>query len=133
MGVLVKILDSAGMLFIYLKVSSKKVHQVTLLYTSSDAGYILVLATFLQKVPQNVIASHNLIVIWQNSFKIMPCRAWRRWNKYFQDFSYSIQSECLTVLVCNFLTVKLLLRRNNRIWCKGLVCKSSSVASNQLI
>ena len=32
----------------------------------TDPGYILILATILQKVPQKVIASHNLIVIWQH-------------------------------------------------------------------
>ena len=35
------------------------------------------------------------------------------------------------VTVCSFQTAKLLFRRNNRIWCKGLVCKASSVASHQ--
>ena len=35
--------------------------------------------------------------------------------------------------VCNFQTAKLLFRRNNRIRRKGLVCKLSSVASNQLM
>ena len=35
--------------------------------------------------------------------------------------------------VCNFQTVKLLFQRNNRIWRKSLVCKSSSIASNQVI
>ena len=33
--------------------------------------------------------------------------------------------------VCNFWTTKFLFRRNNRIWRKGLVCKASSVPSNQ--
>ena len=29
--------------------------------------------------------------------KIMPCRTCRRWNKCFQDFSYSTHTECLTI------------------------------------
>ena len=36
-------------------------------------------------------------------------------------------------LVCNFQSAKLLFRRNNRIWRKSLFCKSSRVASNQVI
>ena len=32
-----------------------------------------------------------------------------------------------------FKTAELLFRRNNMIWCKGLVCKSSTVAPNQVI
>ena len=36
-GVWVKILEFAGMLFIYLKVSSKKVRQVTWLFTSGNS------------------------------------------------------------------------------------------------
>ena len=67
------------------------------LFSSDDARYILILAIFLQKVPQKFITSHNLIVIWWDSSKITPCGTRRRWNKYFQDFSYSILKEYLTV------------------------------------
>ena len=58
---------------------------------------ISILAIFSQKVPQKFITSHNLFVIWRDSSKIIPCRTRSRWNKYFQDFSYSILKECLTV------------------------------------
>ena len=67
------------------------------LFSSDGAGYISILAIFSQKVPQKFITSHNLFVIWRDSSKIIPCRTRSRWNKYFQDFSYSILKECLTV------------------------------------
>ena len=53
----------------------------------------------LQKVPQKVIAHTIQLLIGGISHisKIMPCRTWRRWNKCFQNFSYSIHTECLTV------------------------------------
>ena len=62
----------------------------------------------------------------------MLCSLKFDWQNQFL-FSENSFSEELASSVCNFYTAKLLFRRNNRIWLKNLVCKSSNVTSNQVI
>ena len=54
-------------------------------------------------------------------------------NSYSNYANFQVKQTGRIFTVCNFklLTAKLLFRRSNRSWLKGLVCKASSVASQQ--
>ena len=68
---------------------------------------------------------------YPNSFSFSPKTT--AWNSKCSAMLLAVCFVDNLCSVCNFYTTKLLFRRNNRIWCKGLVFKSSRVASNQVI
>ena len=67
-----------------------------------------IIAIFLLKFPQKVIAWHCVIDFGGVSHfcKIMSYKIWRSWSKCSEDFSFSINTECLTVCFICFIPQK---------------------------
>ena len=106
-----------------MKVLAKSFSLVIILFPS-----ISVISSFSKN---SLLVKNGLIKAQKFLFVVMPLFLRCRGSILFFLLSETQELRCFFITVYNFSTAHLLLRRNIKIWHKGLVYKTSSVASNQ--